>query len=231
MLSGYFAGAIGGIFVMLPFALDQFLAVFSAYNQTIWPAQIVAYSLGLVAVAALFRPGRTSDRVISGVLGLMWLFTGLLYHGVFFSEINKAAFAFATIFVIQGLALVYAGVIRSDLRFGLHSGAAALIGAAFIFYAAIVYPLVGIATGHSWPAMPMFGVTPCPVTIYTFGLLLMTTNRFSYWLLVIPFIWSVVGGSAAFLLGVPQDWLLLASGVTSVPLIVARNRAAAVASG
>ena len=42
----------------------------------------------------------------------------------------------------------------------------------------------------------MFGVTPCPVTIFTFGLFLLTVRRFSYWLLIIPFVWSLIGGSA-----------------------------------
>jgi hypothetical protein len=51
----------------------------------------------------------------------------------------------------------------------------------------------------------MFGVTPCPVTIFTFGLLL-------------------VGGSAAVLLQVPQDWLLLVSGCVALPLILFRGR-------
>jgi hypothetical protein len=54
----------------------------------------------------------------------------------------------------------------------------------------------------------------------------MTTGRFSYWLLVIPFIWSVIGGSAAILLDVRQDWLLLFSGFISVSIIVAGDRQA-----
>jgi hypothetical protein len=70
----------------------------------------------------------------------------------------------------------------------------------------------------------MFGVTPCPVTIFTFGVMLMTTERFSRWLLVIPFIWSLIGGSAAILLNVPQDWLLLFSGVITIALILFRDR-------
>jgi hypothetical protein len=70
----------------------------------------------------------------------------------------------------------------------------------------------------------MFGVAPCPVTIFTFGMLLMTTRRFSYWLLVIPFIWSLIGGSAAILLDVRQDWLLLVSGLIAVLVIVIRDR-------
>jgi hypothetical protein len=209
---------------MLPFTLERFLNVFAIYNKAIWPAQIAAYVLGAIAVAALLRPGRASDRVVSAVLGLMWLCTGVLYHGVFFSSINKAAIAFGALFVVEGVALLYAGIVRDGLRFAINYGFRAVIGAGFILYAFLVYPLIGIATGHSWPALPMFGVAPCPVTIFTFGMLLMTTRRFSYWLLVIPFIWSLIGGSAAILLDVRQDWLLLVSGLIAVLVIVIRDR-------
>jgi hypothetical protein len=209
---------------MLPFTLEQFLNVFATYNKAIWPAQIVAYMLGAIAVAALLRPGRASDRVISAVLGLMWLCAGVLYHGAFFSSINKAAIAFAVLFAVEGVALFYAGIVRDGLRFAVNYDFRAVIGATFILYASLVYPLVGMATGHSWPAVPMFGVAPCPVTIFTFGILLMTTRRFSYWLLVIPSIWSLVGGSAAILLDVRQDWLLLISGLIAVPALVIRHR-------
>lgn len=40
-----------------PFRVEQFLGVFAAYNMAIWPAQIVAYELGLIAVAAFGRGG------------------------------------------------------------------------------------------------------------------------------------------------------------------------------
>jgi hypothetical protein len=209
---------------MLPFTLDQFLDVFAAYNDAIWPAQIVAYGLGVIVVVALLRPGRASDRLISGVLALMWLWTGIVYHGLYFSAVNRAAFGFGALFVVQGLALLHAGVFRDGLSFGARGGLPALVGGFFLAYAAVLYPLIGIATGHGWPAMPMFGVTPCPVTIFTFGLFLLTVRRFSYWLLVIPFVWSLIGGSAAILLDIPQDWLLLVSGVVSVLLIVIRDR-------
>jgi len=36
-------------------------------------------------------------------------------------------------------------------------------------------------------------------------------------------VWSLIGGSAAFLLGIPQDWFLLFSGI-SVVLILLRDR-------
>jgi hypothetical protein len=69
----------------------------------------------------------------------------------------------------------------------------------------------------------MFGITPCPVTIFTLGLLLLARPMY-WWLLVIPVLWSLVGGSAAFLLRVPQDWVLLVSGV-AVLWVEVRDRA------
>jgi hypothetical protein len=93
-----------------------------------------------------------------------------------------------------------------------------------ILYACVLYTLLGLWAGHRYPEMPMFGVTPCPVTIFTFGVLLLTTAPVSRWLLVIPVIWSLIGGSAAFLLQVPQDWLLLFSGLSVIPLLWAGGR-------
>jgi Family of unknown function (DUF6064) len=211
---------------MLPFTPEQFLAVFVNYNNAIWPIQIAAYLFGGIAVALLFRKTRDADRVIAGILAVMWLWTGFGYHGLWLSVINKAAYLFAALFIVQGCYLIYAGVYRYQIRFGLRPGLATWVGTAFVAYAAIAHPLIGEATGHRYPEMPMFGVTPCPVTIFTFGLLLLTMQPVPRWLLVIPFVWSLIGGSAAGLLHVPQDWLLLVSGCIAVPLMVFRERQA-----
>jgi Family of unknown function (DUF6064) len=146
------------------------------------------------------------------------------YHGLWFSAINQAAYLFAALFILQGCSLLYAGVYSGQIRFGLRADLATGVGAAFIAYAAILYLLIGVANGHHYPEMPMFGVTPCPVTIFTFGLVLLTVRPFPRWLLFVPFVWSLIGGSAAILLNVPQDWLLLVSGCIAVPLIVFRDR-------
>jgi Family of unknown function (DUF6064) len=201
---------------MLPFAPDQFLAVFSAYNLAVWPAQLVAYLLGLGMVWALLRATRRSNEIVGAGLGLMWVWTGVAYHAMFFAQINKAANAFAALFVVQGLLFAHAALVRSDLRFSRENGPRPWLGWALIVYSALIYPLIGVV-GHDYPAMPMFGITPCPVTLFSFGVLLLAQGPVPRRLLVIPFVWSLVGGSAAFLLAVPQDWPLLVSGLLVVP--------------
>ena len=71
----------------------------------------------------------------------------------------------------------------------------------------------------------MFGITPCPVTLFTFGLVFLTTAPISRGLLVVPIVWSLIGGSAAFLLAVPQDWPLLFSGAAAVLVLWRRGTA------
>jgi len=210
----------------LPFTPEQFLAMFVSYNNAIWPTQIAAYLFGGIAVALLFLETLGSDRAVASILAAMWLWTGFVYHGLWFSAINKAAYFFAALFIVQSCCLVYTGMYRHQIRFGIRLGLATWVGAAFATYAAIVYPLIGVATNHPYPAMPMFGVTPCPATIFTFGMLLLTIGPVPRWLLVIPAVWSLIGGSAAILLNVPQDWLLLLSGCIAIPLIVVRDRLA-----
>ena len=209
---------------MLPFTPEQFLGVFVNYNNAIWPIQIAAYVLGAISIASLLRRTRAADRVIAGILAAMWLWTGVAYHALSFSVINKAAYIFAALFIVEGCYLVYAGVYRDQIRFGLRPILATAVGISLMAYTAIAYPLIGVATGHRYPEMPMFGVTPCPVTIFTFGMLLLTLRPVPSWLFVIPFVWSLIGGSAAVLLNVPQDWLLLVSGFIASPLMFFRDR-------
>ena len=86
---------------MLPFTSEAFFAVFEQYNRAIWPAQIIAYLLGIAAVALALRPVPGSGRAVGAIQALAWLWNGAVYHFVHFATINIAApvdevFAFMT---------------------------------------------------------------------------------------------------------------------------------------
>lgn len=216
---------------MLPFTREQFFGVFAAYNTAVWPVQVVAYLLGLAVVAALLRPAPLGDRLVAGVLATMWIRTGAAYHGLYFAPINRAALVFGALFTMQGVLFVIAGIVRQRLVFGHVRGWGTGLGWALVAYATMVYPLLGQWSGHGYPAQPTFGITPCPVTLFSFGVLLLTSKPVPQWLLVMPLLWSLAGGSAAFLLGVPQDWPLLFSGLTVALLIHRDRRRSAVPDG
>lgn len=205
---------------MLPFTREQFFAVFLEYNNAVWPASILAYGLGLIALIAVLWPKSFWSRVTASIVAMMWAWTGVAYHGIFFSTINGAAYLFGAIFVAQAFLFIYFGALNDRLQFSETQGLRAVMGWAFVGYAMIAYPLIGIAAGHAYDTLPQFGITPCPVTLFTFGILLFAKPPLPWVLLVIPVIWSLIGGTAAILLAVPQDWLLLASGVITAVLLV-----------
>jgi hypothetical protein len=208
----------------IPFTVEQFFDVFETYNQAIWPAQIGVYVLGLMIVAALLKPIDYSDQFISGVLALFWIWTGAFYHILHFSTINALALIFGVFFVLQGVALFFSGVWLNRLTFEITMSTRAIVGAVFVVFAMLLYPLIGSALGHHYPRTPMFGVAPCPLTIFTFGLFLFVRTKIAWYLYLIPLLWSLIGMSAAISLKVPQDYALVVSGVIGSTFIVLQNR-------
>jgi uncharacterized protein DUF6064 len=118
---------------------------------------------------------------------------------------------------------LYVGGLRDRLGFHARGGAVAIVGGLAVLYALLVYPLLGAVFGHSYPYSPMFGVTPCPLTIFTFGLLLWTRPRVPKYLLVIPLLWSLVGVSPALSLGIREDFGLLVAGLLGTAMVSWRD--------
>ncbi len=203
-----------------PFTIAEFLSVFAAYNAAIWPAQIAAYVLGVVAVAALWLK---KPRPILLVLALMWLWNAIGYHYLFFETINPAAPLFAGLFALEA-ALVAACVFATDtvsFRIGRDFRTAAGLG--FIAYAMLIYLALGLWAGRGFMAGPMFGVAPCPTTIFTIGMLLVARGRWVAWLSVVPILWSGVGLAAALQLRMFEDFALPVAGLVML-LVLARAR-------
>lgn len=210
--------------VELPFTIEQFLEVFELYNRSIWPAQLIAYLLGIIALILIIRSNSRSDRFTNLIIGTFWIWMGTVYHIIFFSGINPAANIFGFLFILQGILFIALNFKENKLQFVFRKDLYGLAGGLFILYAMIGYPLLGHTFGHIYPQSPVFGVAPCPTTIFTFGLLLWTKGRVPYWLLVIPGLWALIGFSAAVQLTIYEDMGLVIAGITGVLVLVYRNR-------
>jgi len=198
----------------LPFTTDQFFAVFARYNDAITPAQLLLLLLGLGAVLLVLRPTRWSDRVIGAVLAALWAWMGIVYHWGFFRTINPIATVFGGAFVIEAGLLLWYTVVRPRVVFVADHSVRGALGLILLVYAFAVYPAVGYLLGQRYPALPTFGL-PCPTTIATLALLLWTETAPPLAILVIPWVWGVIGGVAAVQLGVSEDFgLPIATGIS-----------------
>ena len=185
--------------------------------------QILFNLLAVAAILLAIKPIRNSNRIIVAILAFLWLWMGIVYHLMFFTGINKAAYVFGAAYVVQGGLFVFAGLIRSDLSFRHRLNAVTIFGDLLVLYALIIYPILGHIIGHAYPKSPTFGL-PCPTTIFTFGILLWSDVNVPRYLLVVPFLWSIVGFSAALTLGVTEDMGLLIAGVTGTLVLYHRGQ-------
>jgi hypothetical protein len=200
----------------LPFTRAEFLQIFADYNEAIWPAQFGAAILGLLTISMLFWRPTWADRFITAVLALFWSLMGIGYHWSLFTTINNAAYAFGALFLLAAVIFVVEGVIRNRIRFHLVPGIRGWAAGGLILYAFVIYPVVGLTLTHPFPQTPLFGVAPCPTTIFTLGLLLIAQHPKPLVIGGIPLLWSVIGGSAAVLLDVRLDLGLFAAGIAWV---------------
>lgn len=205
----------------LPFSADQFLDAFARFNQEVWPLQVVAYALAVLAVALAIRGGRGASRGAGLVLAFLWA-AAAAYHAAALGRLAASGPVFAAAFVIQAVLLAIAAT-RDRLSFRA-GGALTTTGLALILYALAIYPLLGALAGHPFPRGPIFGVTPCPNAIFTFGLLLLTDRPVPRWLLPIPLLWSIVGLTAVVSLGMLEDLPLPFAGLLATGLLLFRDR-------
>jgi hypothetical protein len=209
--------------MQLPFSREQFFDLLAAYNGALWPAAVLLWVASVLAGAWLLSSPRSHDRWISGLLAVHWAWSAVAYHGVFFTRINPAAWLFAAMFLLQAALFAWSGVVRGQLSFESRSTMWRPIGLSLVAYA-LLYPVINVVEHGSVLKVPAFGV-PCPTTIFTVGLLLLTTSR-SRTLAIVPIIWSAIGGSAAFLLGVSADYLLPVAGALLAVFEVQRSHTA-----
>lgn len=206
-----------------PFTESQFFTVFSEYNTAVFPVQLFLLFIAGFSIFQAIRPGNNSARWISGMLALLWLWMGVVYHLIFFTRVNPVAYGFGAAFVLQALLLSYFGKWKKQLSFQLQKDRFGITAAALFTYALIIYPIWGYLNGHIYPASPTFGL-PCPTTLFTFGMFLSMDKRCPTVLLIIPALWSIVGFSAVLNFGVKEDAGLLAAALISVPMILIRNK-------
>jgi hypothetical protein len=201
----------------IPLTTARFLGVFRDYNLAVWPAQVVALLVGVACIALAIEGSRS--RSVASLVAALWLWTGIVYHAMFFARVNPAAFVFAALFVAQALLLLYTGVVRGSLRFRVRMDAAGLAGGLLIAYALLFYPLLGMVSSHSYPQAPTFGL-PCPTTIFTFGLLLWAEPPMPRYLLIIPVAWSIIGLGAMVQFGITEDIGLIVGALVATVLLL-----------
>ena len=205
--------------VSVPFSTAEFFEVFARYNDAITPMQLVLLAIGVLAVV---RGAAGAWRDAATLLAVLWIWSGIVYHLVFFSAVTPAAIVFGMLFLTGGALLLWWGW-REEPAY--EPDAHHLIaGLAVAAYALVLYPLIGFVSGQRYPAFPTLGA-PCPTVILTFGVLLFFAASLHARVLIVPGIWAIVATSAALQLDVPEDFGLPAAALLALVMYARVHRA------
>ena len=191
----------------IPFTTEQFFSVFEKYNSTVFPFQWIIILLGMFTLFLIHSKYSSKNKLIGSFLGLLWVWTGIVYHIIFFTAINKLAFVFGGFFILQGLLILINTFLKDKLSFSFSSQTKNYFGYFFILFGLIIYPIISYLVQGSFNRTIALGL-PCPSTIFTFGFFMMAGNKLPKYLLIIPSLWAIVGVGAAIQFGVYQDFVM-----------------------
>ena len=197
--------------------IEDFLLTLENYNLDIWPLQVFSYILGILAVVLAIKSTKYSNRIISLILSIYWLWIGMVFCLIYWSKTYEPAYIFGVMIIIQGLIFLNS-FFRQNISFSFKPDFYSIFGILLIFYSMIGYPFVGLFIGHTYPRFFPFGLVPCPTIIFTFGLLLWADRKFSRYIIINPTLCSLPGFLAVYH-GIFEDIGLIISGLLAAFLI------------
>jgi len=201
---------------------EQLLEAVATYNQAIWPMQIIGYVLALITVVLAFKKTVWASRINFAVLTFFWLWVALMYWLPSARPAFPIGYAFLVLYLIEGVLFLIQAV-KGKLTFGTYNKGHTIGGLTMILYTMIGYPLLAIFLDHPYPQASLIGLTPCPLTLFTFGLLLLTRSAVPIILLIIPLFWGL-SGVLWISIGMWEDIGMVLGSLIVLVLILRRNK-------
>jgi hypothetical protein len=210
---------------LLLFSPQTYYRLYELYNAAIWPAQVVAITLGLAILLLVRRPGGTHGRWIAAVLAACWLWIAIAFHANRYATINWAAVNFAWGFGCEAALLIWIGVLRGNLVFGTGEGAIGRAALGIFLFALLAQPFLGLLCGRPWRQVEIFGVAADPTAVATLGVVLLSAGRVRWELLAVPAIWCAISGATLLAMKAPDFWVTPLLAALAVSLAVGKARA------
>ncbi|MCB0807050.1 MAG: hypothetical protein KDC05_14730 [Bacteroidales bacterium] len=193
------------------------------YNERIFPIQYLIWLIAVFTVLFLLLKKGNNKNTITVVLGAFWLWSGIFFHILIVTDFAKAGYWFGTIFILQGLFFFYEALFRNRFTYEKLQHPRHVAGYSIILTSLIIYPFWGLVAGREISQVLLPGL-PAPTAIFTFGILLLSSQKFPLYLLVIPAFIALSGLWRAFEIKHYEDILLFASGAVTVSWLLRRRK-------
>ncbi|KEJ01280.1 hypothetical protein N494_09965 [Clostridium botulinum A2B7 92] len=183
----------------------------SNYNQSTWVAQLIICVIGIILTTLIYiKPTKTVKVLLKIFLSFSFAWISIAFfimHGS--NELNK--YLTATLFGVIAL-LFFIDIFKNNIIFERNKRFNKLVFILYILF--LSYPLISLIFGHAYPAITTW-LMPCPLVVYSITLLISFSTRVDYKILILLIFWALTGLPKIFMFGVPEDFILLISGILS----------------
>lgn len=187
-------------------------------NENLYPLSVIipfasALSFVILILYAKQNPGNKSSTYLKILFAVIYIYSGWTILLMIYEEAALAIIGGAAMWGIAILLLLDVYWKKATFTFSLESHRwVRIIGLILIISGLLVYPLLEIATGHTWPAMVLF-TAECPTTTSLIGLYLTAVPKTNKLLLAIISLNAAYTGFAVALAGFLTDALYGIAGV------------------
>ena len=209
---------------LLLFSLQAYIGLFELLNETFWPAHLFTLTLGLAIGLFVLKRNVAKPRLVWGLLGLLWIWTGWHFLYVQYTAINWAAAYIAPLFWLQGLMFgLFALVPRCpDIRYT--ATAASRTAMVLYLFALIGYPAATLALGRPPESVEFFGISADPGVVATLAILVLSRGGFTWLAWIVPLVWCALTGLTLWMLGSPEFFIAPLAGVVAFVAAVSGRR-------
>jgi hypothetical protein len=201
--------------------LNVFLTtVFGRGNTAIWPMQLVWYASAAAMIGLAFWPRRRASQFICLLAAAYFAWVGIVFFGV----IDSGMTLWVVAFILEAILLLVAGIVRRDLVFAPRWNLSSVLGAVFMFYALVAYPIIEMLGGYPLRESPLFGLSPCVTVFFAFGLLLWARPPAPKYVLLLPLAWALQAASGNLAMGHVPDFPLILVGMITAGVLIWRDR-------
>lgn len=207
----------------LLFSSRVYFRLLELHNAEVWPVHIAVMAAGVALIVLALRPVVGTSRIVGVILGAVWLWVAWSFLWQRYATINWAVAYVAPVFVVQALALLWAGW-RDRLVPVIGRGPVGVGALALLAGAVIGYPALAYVFGRSLAGAEVFGIVPDPTALATAAVIALAP-RAPKALIAVPIAWLLFSSGVLHLLAA-LEWFIPATGaLLAMALVAIRQRA------
>ena len=161
-----------------------------AYNNAIFPMQIIIVVIAAVLTYLLFvKPDTKTNNMMKAYLSFTFAWNGIIFFLIFGKEL-PGTFLGAPLCIL--IAILFAwDIFANKTQFRVPETKWQKYFTIFLVLCALLYPLIGFALGHYYPKTCIFGVMPCPTTVFALALLAAAIPKVDKKIYILLLVWAL----------------------------------------